>query len=91
MAEALEGLETWLKTLELEELVSILIDGGFDDVHSLINQMRSNMPVSDDMLERIGVSKPGHRARILVKLEEGKKEYYPLEAGLQPKIPAMSR
>ena len=34
--------------------------------------MKSTMPVTDDMLKKISIDKPGHRARILVKLEEGK-------------------
>jgi hypothetical protein len=31
--------------------------------------MRSDMPLTHELLESLGIYKPGHRARILVKLE----------------------
>lgn len=69
---ALSGLEEWLEKINLPFLAPILVEGGFDDIAALIAQMKSNMPITDEMLKRIGIEKAGHRARILVKLEEGK-------------------
>ncbi len=48
----------------------MLLEGGFDDVQLLVNQMRTNLRISESMLQKVGVDKPGHRMRILVKLEE---------------------
>lgn len=39
--------------------------------------MRSGLPITDYMLEEAGIAKPGHRARILMKLDE--------ESGLGPR------
>lgn len=33
--------------------------------------MKSDMAITDDNLKEIGISIPGHRAKILIKLEEG--------------------
>ena len=65
---ALSGLEEWLEKINLPFLAPILVEGGFDDIAALIAQMKSNMPITDEMLKRIGIEKAGHRARILVKL-----------------------
>lgn len=53
-------------------MAPVLSEGGFDDIQALIAQMKSSMPVTDEMLRKINIEKPGHRARILVKLEECK-------------------
>lgn len=50
------------------------------------NIMRSELPITHDMLKKAGISIPGHRARILVHLEWGKinvfNEYIFEESGL---------
>lgn len=46
-----------------------LIDAGFDDLEVLKSMMRSDMPLTHDILKSSGIRKPGHRSRILVRLE----------------------
>ncbi len=62
----------FLKGLDLENLVNILVKNGFDDVSMMIDQMKSNHPITHDNFRKIGLSLPGQRAKILMKLEEGK-------------------
>ena len=63
-------LYTWLNRANLSCLYDILIESGYDDLEELINQMKSPLPISDASLRSIGISKPGYRARLLMKLEE---------------------
>lgn len=38
-------LEEWLDEIQLGFLAPVLLDGGFDDVQLLVNQMRTNMRI----------------------------------------------
>ena len=73
----LKPLYDWLERINLQEIYEILCETGYDDVESLVKQMRSPMPISLAELAKIGIAKPGHRYRLLIKLEE--------EAGLHVK------
>jgi hypothetical protein len=66
------GLYNFLKSLDLENLCDILINNGFDDYIMMIEQMKSNNPITHENLKCIGINIPGHRAKILIKLEEGR-------------------
>ena len=46
------------------------MESGYDDLEALITQMQSPCPIKSESLDRIGISKPGHRYRIIIRLEE---------------------
>lgn len=66
----LKPLYEWLEKINLQEIYEILCENGYDDIESLVKQMRSPLPVSLNELAKIGISKPGHRYRMLMRLEE---------------------
>lgn len=68
----------WLEKIHLEDYYEILVDAGYDDIQVMVQQMNGPMPISDKNLKEIGITKPGHRRYLLIKLEE--------EAGLSGKI-----
>lgn len=61
----------------MPELYEIMVDAGYDDVQSMTSQMLTPMPITEKHLTSIGITKAGHRKRIIMKLEE--------EAGLLTK------
>ena len=64
------SLEEWLAALKLEELQPAFCEAGYDDLSSLRDHMWSRYPISDEvLLTEVGVVKPGHRVRILGKLQ----------------------
>lgn len=68
------SLEQWLCELKLDELKDCFIKAGFDDYSFLMIQMKSRYPLTEAILQVIGVNKPGHRNRILGSLIEDTKE-----------------
>jgi hypothetical protein len=70
----------WLEKYHLEDYYEVLVEAGYEDVHIMVNQMKSPLPISDKTLRDIGVCRPGHRRLILIKLEEeltGVKKVFP--------------
>ena len=63
------ALNDYLINIRMGQYTKLLIKEGFDDVGMLIGQMRSKKGITDDNLKKIGINKPGHRARILIKLQ----------------------
>lgn len=61
-------LFNFLCVLQLEEYFGVLVDSGFDDLEILMNQMRTPVPLTEATLREIGMTKPGHMRRILMKL-----------------------
>ena len=57
----LKPLYEWLEKINLQEVYEILCEAGYDDIESLLNQMKSPLPVTLSELEKIGIKKPGHR------------------------------
>ena len=55
-----DPLYEWLERLNLQYLFELLSDAGFDDVDSMIEQMRSPLPITEETLKNIGIEKPGH-------------------------------
>jgi hypothetical protein len=73
-----DPLYDWLSKLNVQYLYNLLVDAGYDDIESMVDQMRSPLPITQETLTSIGVHKPGHAIRIVIRLEE--------EAGLvQPR------
>lgn len=66
-------LMTWLESVKLEFLYDLLMMSGYDDIEQNIAQMMSPMPITEEMLEAIGIDKPGHRKRLLAALDEDAK------------------
>lgn len=67
-------LRDWLRSIKLEHLFDRFQASGFDDLNDLVQMMTWRSPITDEVLERdIGITKPGHRARILSRLQEGSK------------------
>jgi hypothetical protein len=54
----------------MEIYTNLFLKNGFDDLNLLLDGMKEDITISDDNLREIGIYKPGHRARILLKLEE---------------------
>jgi hypothetical protein len=67
----------FLCSITLSKYIKNFINNGFDDLNLMIDQMgkNSNEPFHDNNLKLIGINLPGHRARILVKLEELAKNF----------------
>ena len=59
----------WLIGYHLEGLLEVLIEAGFDDVDLLVAQVGSSVPLTLDNLQSIGITRPGHRARLLAAIE----------------------
>jgi hypothetical protein len=60
----------WLERLGLPQYYSLLMEAGYDDIESMVDQMRSPLPLTESTFQSIGISKPGHVIRIVLKLEE---------------------
>ena len=59
----------WLAGLRLESIYPTLVEAGFDDFAQIVTQMKSDLPLTEDLLQSLGVSKQGHRALFLAALE----------------------
>ncbi|OMJ80257.1 hypothetical protein SteCoe_19515 [Stentor coeruleus] len=63
-------LMSWLESVKLEFLYESLMEGGYDDIEQNVAQMMTSMPITEEMLEGIGINKPGYRKRLLGALDE---------------------
>ena len=63
-------IHNFLKEINLQKYENTLISQGFDDLKIIIQQTKNNFTISDNVLKEIGVSKPGDRAKILIRLLE---------------------
>ena len=61
-------LYNWLISHRLEEMFSILLIAGYDDLNHLGHQMISPIPITEALLQEIGVCKQGLRKRFLCAL-----------------------
>lgn len=71
----MKEIHSFLKILDLERYTPLFIKNGYDDLTLILDQMKSDMSITDDDLCEIGINLPGHRAKILIKLEEGMNSY----------------
>lgn len=65
-----EKLLEFLKEIGMQHYGNILIAEGFDDINLIIKQMSEGFPILDDTLKEIGISTPGDRAKILIRMQE---------------------
>ena len=63
-------LVKFLRNLKLLAYKDALISSGFDDYEMMVFQMTTPCPINHEMLEFVGMGKHGHRARLLMKLEQ---------------------
>ena len=63
-------LRNFLSQINLSKYFSVLKLNGFDNINLLIEQMKSNDPIKDTELKKAGITIPGDRAKILIRLEE---------------------
>ena len=63
-------LTIWLESVKLEFLYDNLMNAGYDDVDQMAAQMISGMPITEESLLKIGITKYGHRIRLLAALDE---------------------
>ena len=63
-------LYNWLCNKRLEECYRLLINAGYDDLSQITLQMKSKMPITEQSLLEIGVTKPGYRKRIMLAFDE---------------------
>jgi len=65
-------LKTWLKDQKLEGLFPLFIKAGYDDYESILSQMCSLHPITNEILKNdAGISQPLIRSQVLYKLTEG--------------------
>jgi hypothetical protein len=57
----------------MQEYSKLFLKNGFDDLAYMIEGMRGETNIKDINLKEIGIEKLGHRAKILLKLEEESK------------------
>ena len=65
-----ERLLEFLKEIGMQHYGEILISEGFDDINLIVHQMKEGFPVLDDTLKEIGISSPGDRAKILIRMQQ---------------------
>jgi len=64
-------LNDWLKALKIENYLEGFIKNGYHSVELMLLQMESKNPLTDEILkDEIGITKIGHRSRIINKLIE---------------------
>lgn len=63
-------LLSWLSKHKLDCVYENLLINGYEDLNHLVGIMHSSYPLTLNMLEKIGIVKPGIRMRLLARLEE---------------------
>jgi len=76
ITEQYSEIQHFLRMIYLENYTNRLVKNGFDDINILINQQKTKNAINDKMLRDIGISVPGYRAKILIKLEESKNTHF---------------
>ena len=62
------NLKDWLLLLKLDCYLYSFEKAGYEDIGFMCAQMNSKYPIDEELLEKIGIFKIGHRMRILGKL-----------------------
>ena len=63
-------LMDFLLQINLQEYYDLMNDNGFSDILKIIEETKKGNYIKDVQLNRIGINKPGDRAKILIRLEE---------------------
>ena len=70
-----DKLLEFLKEIGMQQYGDLLISEGFDDINLIIYQMKEGFPILDDSLREIGITCPGDRAKILIRIQEVSNEF----------------
>ena len=54
----------------MQQYTSMLLSEGYDDIDLIIKQMNEGFPSLYDTLKEIGITSPGDRAKILLRIQE---------------------
>ena len=65
----------FLREIGCDSFAGNLVLNGYDDLNMLIEQTKSGIDLTDQELKTIGISSPGSRAKIIIRLEELSKIY----------------
>ena len=65
-----EELYKFLEKIEMEQYIDLFTNAGYDDIKIVINQMKTGTPINDDILNEMGIERPGDRAKILIRIQE---------------------
>ena len=60
----------WLEKNSLQDYYDIFVKNGYSTLEELLIKTKGPVPLSTQELEYIGIHKPGHRYKILIKLDE---------------------
>jgi len=63
-------LMDFLLQINLQKYYDLMNDNGFSDILKIIEETKKGNYIKDIQLNRIGIAKPGDRAKILIRLEE---------------------
>ena len=63
-------LYDFLSQINLQKHYNILYNGGFINLVKIIEDTKKGNYIKDEQLKKLGINKPGERAKILIKIEE---------------------
>ena len=80
----IKKLNDWLKALKVEIYLENFVKNGYHSIELLLMQIESKNPLTDEILkDEVGITKIGHRSRIINKLlEEGKSNINKLKTSM---------
>lgn len=73
-------LKDWLLKINLPGCYKLFIDNGFVSLEQICYLMNSDYPLTDEVLQEIGIYKIGYRQRILLKLREDTSKNYSISS-----------
>jgi hypothetical protein len=65
-----QDIYEFLRSIDMELYYRLFIKNGFDDFNLMVEQMKGDLAITDTNLKDIGIGLPGHRAKILLKLQD---------------------
>ncbi len=64
-------LRDFLSQINMDKYIGILTTNGFDDINLILEQSKNGgASIQDNELKEAGISKPGDRAKILIRIQE---------------------
>ena len=63
-------LKEFLSQISLQKYINKFIENGFDDINLIIDQAQKGIYIKDSELKEAGISCPGDRAKILIRIQE---------------------
>ena len=66
----------FLSQINLQKYYNNFNNNGFDDIFKIIEDTKKGDYITDNQLKKLGINKPGERAKILIRLEEKANLFY---------------